>query len=149
MEHVEYVYTFGMDRDRLEHRLDENEVGVLSLARESVAYAVPVAYHYEDGSVYLRLAFEGKSTKRAYLEATAKACLCLYGVESDDESWSILVRGPLRELSDSETFDTATINELFDKLHVFDQDIEAIDIQVYELLVESITGRTTGSHSNQ
>ena len=147
MKNVEYVYTFGMDRETLERRLEQTGVGVLSLAKESDAYAVPIAYHYDGDSVFLRFAFEGDSTKREYLEATSEACLCLYGIESDDENWSVLVQGTLRQLTGTERdrFDALTVNETFERLHVFDQAIEAIDIEVYELLADSITGRTTES----
>lgn len=147
MKNVEYVYTFGMDQDTLEKRLEETGVGVLSLAKDSVAYAIPIAYYYDGESVFLRLAFEGDSTKRDYLEATSEACLCVYETRPDEENWSILIRGPLHQLTGGERdrFDTTTVNERFNRLHVFGQDIEAIDIHVYELQADLMTGRTTES----
>ncbi|THE64316.1 pyridoxamine 5'-phosphate oxidase family protein [Salinadaptatus halalkaliphilus] len=146
MDKIEYVYTFGMDAETIDRRLEENEVGVLALADDSSAYAVPVGYHYDGASLYVRLATDGSSTKMAYVETTTDACFCLYSNGSSDESWSILVHGPLRKLTGSkrERFDAATLNESFHRLYVFDQDVEALEPEIWELEMESVTGRKRG-----
>ncbi|WP_265109965.1 pyridoxamine 5'-phosphate oxidase family protein [Halosolutus halophilus] len=146
MDRIEYVYTFGMEADEIERRLEAGAVGVLGLADDSSAYAIPVDYHYDGESLYIRLADDGSSTKIEYVETTTDACLCLYSDGSGTDSWSVLVRGPLRKLTDAEreAFDAMTLNESFHRLHVFDQDVEAIDLEIYELEIESITGRKTG-----
>ena len=146
MDRIEYVYTFGMDEAEIERRLDANDTGVLALAAKSSAYAVPVAYTYDDGSLYVRLADDGTSTKMEYVESTTDACLCLYSVGSDDDAWSILLTGSLRKLtgSDRDAFDATAINESFHPLYVFDQDVDAIDLELYELDFETVTGRKTG-----
>lgn len=146
MDRIEYVYTFGMETDAIEQHLEDGDVGVLALADDSSAYAVPVGYHYDGTSLYVRLANDGSSTKMAYAETTTDACFCLYGNGSGEDSWSILVRGPLRKLSEAERerFDATTINESFHRLYVFDQDVESIELAIYELEMEAVTGRKTG-----
>jgi nitroimidazol reductase NimA-like FMN-containing flavoprotein (pyridoxamine 5'-phosphate oxidase superfamily) len=150
MKHVEYAYTSGMDDSEIEERLETAETGVLSLASDDDAYAIPLAHYYEDDSVYFRLGETAGSTKRAFWETTETACYVLYGAEPTDdprglESWSVIVRGPLTELSASERdrFDTAEINRHFSPIRVFDEAIEDIDITIVELDVETITGRQT------
>lgn len=147
MDKISYDYMFGMDAATVDDLLTASEVGVLSLADESTAYAVPVAFHYDGSSLYIRLTSDDSSMKMTFLEATTDACLCLYEVEGADDYWSIVVRGPLRALDDDEraAFDEMTINESFRRLPVFDQDIEATELEIYELELESVTGRQSGT----
>lgn len=143
MDKISYEYTFGMDDAAIDETLQDHEVGVLALADDATAYAVPVAYHYDGSSLYIRLTNDGSSTKMAFLEATADACLCLHDIERADTYWSIIVRGPVRKLSDDEqaAFDDTAVNESFRQLPVFDQDVEALDVEIYELEMETVTGR--------
>ncbi|ELY44588.1 pyridoxamine 5'-phosphate oxidase family protein [Natronorubrum sulfidifaciens] len=147
MDKISYEYTFGMDETAIDETLQDHEVGVLALADDSSAYAVPVAYHYDGSSLYIRLTSDGSSTKMAFLEATADACLCLYNIERADTYWSIIVRGPVRKLTDDEqaAFDETAVNESFRQLPVFDQDVEDLDVEIYELEMETVTGRERGA----
>lgn len=145
MDRIEYVYTFGMTESQLEDRLEGTDTGVLALTADGDAYAFPVAHQYDDGSLYLRLSTDGSSTKMTYLEQTDTACFTLYDVGSGRNSWSVIARGPLRKLtgSERERFDEATVNESFIRLRIFGEDVEAVDLEIYELEIESITGRTS------
>lgn len=140
MEHVEYVYTFGMDESAVRTRLTESEAGVLSLAREGAAYAVPVSHHYGDGRLLIRLVDDGDSKKMSYLDSTEEACFLLYDVAAPGESWSIVVLGPL-ELA--EDLSEAEINDRFGPVRVFDESIDDLAVSVYELKMESLTARQT------
>ena len=133
-----------MADEEVDRRLEETETGVLALACGDDAYAIPVALHYEDGSVYLRLSSESSNTKLSFLEDTDTACLTLYDAESDD-SWSVIATGPVRKLTgaEREAFDPTAVNESSLKLRVFDEDIEAIDLEIYEFEIETVTGRKT------
>lgn len=150
MEHVEYAYTTGMDGDAVADRLRESETGVLSLARDGDTYAVPLAHYYEDGSLYVRLGVTPGSEKAAFLAATDRATYVVYGTEEraaarELDSWSVVVTGPLQRLPAErrDEFDTPTINRRFSPIRVFDEPIEAIEIEIYELDIERMTGRTT------
>lgn len=141
MGDVEYTYTRGMDEGTVEKRLDAAETGVLALAEDGDAYAIPVAFHREGEWVYFRLAIHEGSEKAPYLGSTAQAALVVYDTDPPDDSWSIVLRGPIRE-SERE-FGEATINALFTPLRVFGEAIEGVEPTVYELEVETVTGRTT------
>ncbi|MDQ2052097.1 pyridoxamine 5'-phosphate oxidase family protein [Natronolimnohabitans sp. A-GB9] len=148
MDRIEYVYTVGMKDEEVEGYLESVDTGVLALASAGDAYAIPVAHHYDDeGSIYIRLSADKSSTKLSYLEDTDTACLTLYDVDESGDSWSIIATGPLRKLSgdERETFDATAVNESFLQLRVFDEDIEAIDLEIYELEIETLTGRKTGN----
>ena len=140
MEHVEYLYTFGMDEAELERHLREAETGVLSLARENDAYAVPVGCHFDGDRLLLRLAVESGSQKMSFVEETGQVSFVVYDATTD-ESWSVLVTGELRE-TDGE-FDETQINEWFAPLRVFDEAIDEVEPVLYELEIAEVTGRRT------
>ena len=150
MEHIEYAYTRGMDDDEIEERLRTSETGVLSLSKESDAYAIPLAHYYDGEGLYFRLGVTDGSRKQEFLETTEMVCYVLYGAEPTDEpqeidSWSIIVTGQFVELpgAEYERFDTAEINRCFTPIRVFDEAIEDIEIVIVELDIETITGRIT------
>jgi hypothetical protein len=139
MEHVEYVYTVGMSEDAVARALCEHEAGVLALARDGSAYAVPVSHHYADGVLQFRLADDDDSEKLAAADATETASFVCYGVDGD-ESWSVVASGPIRRTG---TVDAETSNERFGPLRIFDEAIENVDLVAYEMDVERIAGRRT------
>lgn len=145
MDHVEYTYTTGMPDEELNERLHAADFGVLSLAREGEAYAIPVSFHYDDGRVLLRLGTESDSEKVRFLEATERATLLVYEAPNEDESWSVLLRGPIRPLPEDERADIsdADVNEWFAPFRVFDESIEDVTWELYELDPDSVTGRKT------
>jgi uncharacterized protein len=149
LDRIGYVYTFGMDDAELLEALEATDTGVLALASEGSAYAIPVGCYYEDGALYVRLTDDGASRKLSYLETTTEACLLLYAVEPPDRSWSVLALGPIRELADEdrEAFDEATMIERFGKPRIFDEDLDALEWSVYELEIEELTGRKTGGRT--
>lgn len=145
MEHVEFTYTAGMDEESVRARLRAAETGVLALADGSDAYAIPMAFHYDDGdSILLRVGRFPGSEKIAYIEATGRACFVVYEYESPRESWSVLLTGTLHPVSlGDDRFDEAEINRRFPDLRVFDEDIAELEIELYELRIDTVTGRET------
>lgn len=140
MEHVEFVYTFGMDKTEIERKLREAETGVLSLARGDDAYSIPVAFHYDGERILLRFGVEEGGEKLSFVEETDTASFVVYEF-TDDDSWSILVTGRLVPASDS--LDDTAINERFIPLRIFDESISDVEPELYELRMESVTGRKT------
>lgn len=145
MEHVEFTYTAGMEREEAEECLRESETGVLSLAEGGEAYGIPLAHHYEGGdSVVFRLGVDDTSEKVAFIESTDRASYVVYGYDSPERSWSVIVRGPIHPISSGgERFDVAEINRQYPDIRIFDEDVAELEIRLYELRVESITGRKT------
>ena len=140
MENVEYVYTFGMDETELEGKLRDADTGVLSIARDSDSYAIPVSFHYDGERLLLRFGVEEGGEKMPFMEGTGTASFVVYEA-AGDESWSILVRGHLEPASES--LDDAAINERFVPLRVFGESISDVEPELYELRMESVTGRKT------
>ncbi len=140
MEHVEYVYTFGMDETELERKLEESDTGVLSLARDGDAYALPVSFHYDGERILLRFGVEEGSEKVSFVETTDTASFVVYEA-TGEESWSILAQGSLVPAPD--TLNEAEINERFVPLRVFDESLGDVEPELYELRIESVTGRKT------
>lgn len=136
MKHVDYIYTFGMDQSELDELLRVHEVGVLALANENDAYAVPVAYGYDGESLVVRLAEREGSEKMRYLDATGTVTFVVH--EPGAASWSVLARGTLRKRTD---FDDAAINRQFSPIRLFGESVEDVEANVYELEIEELTGR--------
>lgn len=144
MEDIEYVYTSGMTEPEVDDRLRENGAGVLSLARDGTAYAVPVSYYYDGESIFFRLGDDDHSRKLEFAGATDEACFVVYGVDEPDESWSVVVTGTLREVPDDDvTYDAAEINERFTSVRVFDEAVDELDLVLFELRIAEIAGRRT------
>ena len=145
VDHVEYTYTTGMTDEEVDERVREAEFGVLSLAREGEAYAIPVAFHSGDGRVLLRLGADEDSEKMEFLETTDRATLLLYEAPREDESWSVLLRGPIERLSREEraAITDADINEWFPPFRVFGESIDEIEYELFELDPDTVTGRRT------
>jgi nitroimidazol reductase NimA-like FMN-containing flavoprotein (pyridoxamine 5'-phosphate oxidase superfamily) len=144
MDHYDLRYTVGMDDAEVAEYLADHEVAVLSLADEGDAYAIPVNYHYDGDSLYLRLLEDPDSTKIEFVETTQRATVLLYGV-AGDVSWSVLAAGTLRRLDEAErtAFDDTAVNETFGPVRVFGEDVAGMDVAIYELDDHVVTGRRT------
>ncbi|MFT4882855.1 MAG: nitroimidazol reductase NimA-like FMN-containing flavoprotein [Natronomonas sp.] len=140
MEHVEYVYTVGMTDTEVEEHFRAGEHGVLSLASDDDAYAVPLSYHYDGMRLLLRVSHYDDSEKRQYLETTDTATFVCFDASTSD-SWSIHVSGPI-EPWDGDV-DEATLDEWFPPFRLFDEAVADVEFTLYELRMESVTGRRT------
>ena len=111
MDHVEYVYTTGMTESDVDDRLRAGEHGVLGLARDNEAYAIPLSYHYDGNRFLLGVSeHEEESEKSRFLETTETATFVCYEA-STNQSWSIHVRGPVETWEGD--IDETTLNEWF------------------------------------
>ena len=141
MEHAEYVYTSGMTEADVDERLREGQHGVLGLADVDDSYAVPLSYHYDGERLILRVSdHDDDSEKGAFIEATETATFVCYE-GSATESWSVQVRGPIREWRES--VDEETLNEWFPPFRLFDEAVEDVGFSLYELEITAVTGRKT------
>lgn len=85
-----------MGEDEIDAFLAEQGTGVLALADDGDAYAVPISYGYADGRLYFAyFRFAEEPRKEAYTAATRTACLAVYEVESVLRWRSVLARGPI------------------------------------------------------
>ncbi|USZ67219.1 pyridoxamine 5'-phosphate oxidase family protein [Halorussus salilacus] len=142
MEHVDYRYIGGMSEERVDQYLRNHGHGVLALADDNDSYAVPLDYYYDGSRLFLRVSTKPDSEKVAFAETTETATFVVYDVD-EDTTWSILVRGAVRRLSEAEQqeFTDTVINETFSPFRLFDEDVEEVTMTIYELDPERITGR--------
>lgn len=141
MEHAEYVYTSGMSESDVDEYLRAGEHGVLGLADDNDAYTIPLSYHYDGDRFLLRVSeHDDDSEKGRFIETTETATFVCYEA-STTESWSIHVRGPLREWEGD--VDEKTLNEWFQPFRLFDEAIENVGFTLYELGMETVAGRET------
>ncbi|MDG5778232.1 pyridoxamine 5'-phosphate oxidase family protein [Haloarculaceae archaeon H-GB2-1] len=151
MKDIDFAYTRGLDDEEIDAMLGEMGHGVLSLARDGEAYAVPVVYHYDGDTFFFRLGMAPGSKKRDFVETTETATFVVYEAEGTPDpeeldTWSVVATGPLRELTDAErmSFPTAAeINRDFPPIRVFDEPIDELEIELYAMDHETLTGRTT------
>jgi uncharacterized protein len=145
MKQVDYVYTRGIDDEEVERRLRERSHGVLALARDDNAYAVPLNYHYDGERLLLRVSEEPESTKVAYVQSAETVTFVVYGVEDNERSWNVMVRGKIDQLPDDEQegITDALVNELFPPFRLFDEDVLDVEMAIYELDPDEIIGRKT------
>lgn len=145
MKHVNYTYAVGMTDEAVDRRLRENDTGVLSLARDGDAYAIPAAYYYDGTSLLLRLGDHPESDKMRYIESTENACFVVHEKRGEGDAWSVVVNGPLRRLTEDEMdeFTETEINERFPSIWVFDEEIAELEPVILELPLDDVTGRET------
>ena len=145
MDHVEYVYTAGMDGEEIDRRLRECGHGVLALARGNDAYGIPLNYCYDGNRLFVRFGESADSEKLDYANETGTATLVVYDASDEPNSWSVIVRGQLRRLDEEEraAFTESDLNEAFPPFRLFDETVECVDIAIFELVPEAVAGRKT------
>lgn len=125
--------------------LGRHETGVLSLARGDDPYSIPISYGYDSDNrtFYLRLVSTPESGKREFLSSNPNARLVVY--EEDEPAYeSVVVTGELVRIPR----DDMTVEHVEQygeaKRPLFEVWGEAkpdLDIQLYELRTDSISGR--------
>ncbi|WP_336364180.1 pyridoxamine 5'-phosphate oxidase family protein [Halalkalicoccus salilacus] len=93
-----------MEEGEIKAFLNEQGVGVLSLARGDEAYGVPISFGYdgEDRLYFVFLGIGERSRKREFAEATERASFVAYEVESKHAWTSVVAGGRVREVADEE-----------------------------------------------
>lgn len=122
--------------------LNERATGVLALADGRRAYGIPVAFAYDEAAerAIFDLGFAPDSRKRSFLEATEEVCLTVYEHADSDDWRSVVMTGPLRELSAEEVDDDleAWFHAVAGDIDVADGDLE---LQWYALEAQERSGR--------
>lgn len=94
-----------MDRADAEAYLDEQGVGVLSLADDDEAYGVPLSYGYdvEAEVIYFVLLRPGeRSRKEQFMTSTDRASFLVYDTVAPGDWRSVIAAGPVRPTRDEE-----------------------------------------------
>ena len=142
-----FGYTREMTESEIESCLREVGHGVLSLADGDDSYAIPLYHHYDDGSLFFRFGETPDDRKVDYIEATDTATYVVFEAEATpdaavDRAWSVIARGPVEPVpADHPAYDLAAINERFGSLRLFDEPHDEVELTLYELRPEQLTGR--------
>ena len=92
-----------MDDGEVEEALAELGHGTLSLVRGGEAYGVPVSFGYDGERIFLYLIQFGEGGRKFdFLETTETASLTAYAAESKFVWRSVVVDGPLADVTDEE-----------------------------------------------
>lgn len=142
MDQFEYAFSVGLSAEEIDRHLRAGETGVLSLADGGDAYGLPLAYHWDGEAFVFRLGKHPDSEKMAFIDATERASFLVYHYTDPDDSWSVLATGRLRELPATEAAGLEA-REDFLPLRLFGEAVPDIEPVLYELEVDTLTGRTT------
>ncbi len=83
----------------IESALAQNQLGILSLARGSNAYAFPLFYRFHRGTLY----FHGHpGEKDHFIRATEEACLSVVRALTTEDWHSVMAFGPVRAVAGDE-----------------------------------------------
>lgn len=119
---VRALYGVEMSAAEVEAFLTEQGVGLLSLADDGAAYAVPISFGYDGGDAlyFFLIRFGEGSRKLEYLETTTEATFVAYEVTGPTRWKSVLVAGELervpeedRERMEEVMYDNALAARLF------------------------------------
>jgi len=124
--------------------LDSQRTGVLSLAKDSDGYAIPVSFVYDDEGpyVYLRLGYAPGSQKRKYLDASEHVSFVVY--DDTDEGWkSVVIQGRTEALTAS-TLDssvTEAVHELdIPFMQVHKRPTDEIEFSIVRISITNMNG---------
>lgn len=131
-----------MSPGEIDELLRVNETGVLALADEDEAYAIPLAYHSDGTSLYFRLVDTPNSTKMSFLDETTTARFLVYDVDPPEHSWSILLTGSVRLVDEDESV-PSNLGDKFITYRRFDEQPETLEPVLAEFVIEELSGRRT------
>ncbi|WP_323676430.1 pyridoxamine 5'-phosphate oxidase family protein [Halorubellus sp. PRR65] len=112
----------SMDALDIASFLEDHGTGVLALASDGDAYAIPVSYTFDEDeeAIYFRMGFAPGSQKRRYLEDTDHLSFVVYA-DTDDGWKSVVVEGSAETLG-SDSLDAAMVEAM-----------EGLDIPYYQV----------------
>lgn len=145
-----WIGTPMSERD-IDTLLEEAGYGILSLADDGDAYAIPVSVGYDGEDIYLALLeMDPPHRKSEFAAATDSACLNVSDIHSRFDWQNIVVSGPLRPVdAESAAFDTLLDvmedNAWFSR--TFTRDSTISNVQGYVLDADEISGRQKREHS--
>lgn len=132
-----------MSDDEIDAMLRAKGFGVLSLARDSEAYGVPISFGYDGENRYFVLLRPGEeSTKEAFIRETDTASFLVYDVDGKHDWRSVIVSGRVEPVDDDEwptVRNTLDDNAWFPSL--FSQTEPMQDILGWKFVVETVSGQ--------
>ncbi len=136
-----------MTDDEIDAFVSRHETGVLSLARNNEAYAIPISYGYDghERTFYMRLVSTPESEKRAFLESTPTCRLVIYD-EADSTYRSIVATGTLESIEPNDLTPDQIVQYGETRRPLFEiwaDGKDELNIELYKLTPERLDGRRT------
>lgn len=129
--------------------LSGTETGVLALAREDEPYSVPISYGYDADSerFYMRLVSTPNSDKREFLSSEPRARLVIYDENDTQTRYRSVVATGTLETIDPNEMSVEEIEQYGEArrplFEIWGQGKDELDIKLYRLTPEELTGRRT------
>lgn len=143
-ESVEALRGIELTRDEIDRLPVEEGVGLLSLADDGVAYAVPISFGYdgEDRPYFFAIRFGEKSRKAEFMERTDTATFVVYTVSSPTKWRSVLVTGEVGTVpeSDHDAMEEVMYDDAL-AARLFPYDEPVTEVRRAELRGESVSDR--------
>lgn len=132
-----------MSTDELDAFLRERGHGVLALATENEAYAIPVSFGYDGDRLFMTLLeFGDSSEKLKRLEGTETVCLTVYDTPSRFAWRSVLVRGHLERVdADERDYVDDVLEDNAWRPSMFPPTAPVTGVHRYALSADEVTGR--------
>ncbi len=135
-----------LEEEEITRFLQEQGLGVLGFARGGDAYTIPIAFAYGRGAgrCFFRFIMGEDSVKRTFVSETDVASLAVSEWKTKNQWISVVIRGPIRPVADSDLAEAATLfSEVGEEaaLEVFNDQLSEYETVWYELDVSEITGR--------
>lgn len=139
-------YGVEMTDDEITGFLAGAGYGTLAFGGEDGGYAIPMSFGYNDSEdcCVFQFAFGTHSRKRAYIRAGKTVTLTADEWDDIDHWQSVVVRGTLQRIEDKEAPAAAEVfadQAKIASLDVFQQPLEELDLEWYELQIEEKQGR--------
>jgi nitroimidazol reductase NimA-like FMN-containing flavoprotein (pyridoxamine 5'-phosphate oxidase superfamily) len=132
-----------MSADESDAVLRENGFGVLSLARDSDAYGIPISFGYDGDNLYFVLLRPGEESKKeTFIRETETASFLVYDVGGKHDWRSVIVGGRVEQVDDDEwpaVRDALDENAWFPSL--FSQTQPMQDILGWKFVIGTMTGQ--------
>lgn len=139
----------GMTDHEIDRFLLEQGTGVLALASDGDAYAVPLSFGYDgEGTIYLDLLrFGEESEKLDRVETTETACFVTYDAPAQSAWRSVVALGTLEQVPEgaaTEEMDAIMADNAWYP-DLLPQAEPVTEVVRYQFSIDGVTGRTRGS----
>ena len=141
---VDELGEYGMERmddHQIAQFLSIQSIGVLGLSTREEPYLLPMSFGFDGESRLYFVFVVGSASRKAALASRAEtASFLVYSAETAFHWRSVLVSGPLRELSEDERAELSETETPAWRPELFETVSEVEETRLFELRIEEWTG---------
>ncbi|MFT4885782.1 MAG: nitroimidazol reductase NimA-like FMN-containing flavoprotein [Natronomonas sp.] len=128
----------------METLLREQGFGVLSLAREGMAYGIPISAGYDDGRLYFVFFGFGAASSRKLemVQHTETGSFLVHEITSPDDWWSVIAQGAIRLVDSRKEWERleAAMRDNAWRPNILDDAAKSNGVEGYVLEVADVRG---------